>query len=982
MDSYLDYSESESESSSSEASSLSESASVPEFTWGFVTGKGGKTKKVGFICSYLEDKEWIPVKSISRVQGKPGTICVWFSQTTSNTGRPNDEGSGRKKNKEYVDLEDYVASKDSVWENLEGIKDAEQFARSYQVMQQRETQESADSSPGEEEDDSGPYDFQETPKSNKGPSKQSHNPKALEDKAPHPKYKTTSKGGSGRKPEWTPDKKKQKRKAHVNTPPSKKKILKRPYPGTNRSSSHSEEDGELAKESAESSPGEEEDSGPSKDSYDFQETPRSNKRPSKQSHNPKALEDEAPHPKTKKQQKRKAHVNTPPSKKKILKRPYPGTNRSSSHSEEDGELAKESAESSPGEEEDSGPSKDSYDFQETPRSNKRPSKQSHNPKALEDEAPHPKTKKQQKRKAHVNTPPSKKKILKRPYPGTNRSSSDSEEDGELAKDRQKCLKKTKTQKSKGKTPQNSKSSYPFRHEVSLMRAEHPELEGAREDQPLNKKDTWWRHELVPSVTSLINSEINSQRQAQLTVSTMSKRCYSLAEGIMDKWEAGVYQGQPSTEVKQTLFFCLNGLNKEQMVFDLLQKFHDGQFKHWKEFELAANAIKLEAKVTTEELSKAVEELRKEKQQWQQEKQRLTSEVGDGNEKEQCQQENQRLTSEVEELRKEKQQWQQEKQRLTSEVGDGNEKEQCQQENQRLTSEVEELRKEKQQWQQEKQRLTSEVGDGNEKEQCQQENQRLTSEVEELRKEKQQWQQEKQRLTSEVGDGNEKEQCQQENQRLTSEVEELRKEKQQWQQEKQRLTSEVGDGNEKEQCQQENQRLTSEVEELRKEKQQWQQEKQRLTSEVEKLKKEKQRWQQGDNHPSPEDPQDKKKIEEHEQEDLHQNRMPVLEQVKEGEWVAVWYGRGNKRTWYPGKVLNVDKEKTHTELKVEFLTHDRDSGKFKKPKFDDIQTVNNPVFVIGTNLKVKKVKGGTLYDVKEKDEIDNICKNVKTPVMND
>ncbi|CAH1271072.1 Hypp4552 [Branchiostoma lanceolatum] len=796
MDSYLDYSESESESSSSEASSLSESASVPEFTWGFVTGKGGKTKKVGFICSYLEDKEWIPVKSISRVQGKPGTICVWFSQTTSNTGRPNDEGSGRKKNKEYVDLEDYVASKDSVWENLEGIKDAEQFARSYQVMQQRETQESADSSPGEEEDDSGPYDFQETPKSNKGPSKQSHNPKALEDKAPHPKYKTTSKGGSGRKPEWTPDKKKQKRKAHVNTPPSKKKILKRPYPGTNR------------------------------------------------------------------------------------------------------------------------------------------------------------------------------------------SSSDSEEDGELAKDRQKCLKKTKTQKSKGKTPQNSKSSYPFRHEVSLMRAEHPELEGAREDQPLNKKDTWWRHELVPSVTSLINSEINSQRQAQLTVSTMSKRCYSLAEGIMDKWEAGVYQGQPSTEVKQTLFFCLNGLNKEQMVFDLLQKFHDGQFKHWKEFELAANAIKLEAKVTTEELSKAVEELRKEKQQWQQEKQRLTSEVGDGNEKEQCQQENQRLTSEVEELRKEKQQWQQEKQRLTSEVGDGNEKEQCQQENQRLTSEVEELRKEKQQWQQEKQRLTSEVGDGNEKEQCQQENQRLTSEVEELRKEKQQWQQEKQRLTSEVGDGNEKEQCQQENQRLTSEVEELRKEKQQWQQEKQRLTSEVGDGNEKEQCQQENQRLTSEVEELRKEKQQWQQEKQRLTSEVEKLKKEKQRWQQGDNHPSPEDPQDKKKIEEHEQEDLHQNRMPVLEQVKEGEWVAVWYGRGNKRTWYPGKVLNVDKEKTHTELKVEFLTHDRDSGKFKKPKFDDIQTVNNPVFVIGTNLKVKKVKGGTLYDVKEKDEIDNICKNVKTPVMND
>ncbi|CAH1271071.1 Hypp4552 [Branchiostoma lanceolatum] len=885
MDSYLDYSESESESSSSEASSLSESASVPEFTWGFVTGKGGKTKKVGFICSYLEDKEWIPVKSISRVQGKPGTICVWFSQTTSNTGRPNDEGSGRKKNKEYVDLEDYVASKDSVWENLEGIKDAEQFARSYQVMQQRETQESADSSPGEEEDDSGPYDFQETPKSNKGPSKQSHNPKALEDKAPHPKYKTTSKGGSGRKPEWTPDKKKQKRKAHVNTPPSKKKILKRPYPGTNRSSSHSEEDGELAKESAESSPGEEEDS-------------------------------------------------------------------------------------------------DSYDFQETPRSNKRPSKQSHNPKALEDEAPHPKTKKQQKRKAHVNTPPSKKKILKRPYPGTNRSSSDSEEDGELAKDRQKCLKKTKTQKSKGKTPQNSKSSYPFRHEVSLMRAEHPELEGAREDQPLNKKDTWWRHELVPSVTSLINSEINSQRQAQLTVSTMSKRCYSLAEGIMDKWEAGVYQGQPSTEVKQTLFFCLNGLNKEQMVFDLLQKFHDGQFKHWKEFELAANAIKLEAKVTTEELSKAVEELRKEKQQWQQEKQRLTSEVGDGNEKEQCQQENQRLTSEVEELRKEKQQWQQEKQRLTSEVGDGNEKEQCQQENQRLTSEVEELRKEKQQWQQEKQRLTSEVGDGNEKEQCQQENQRLTSEVEELRKEKQQWQQEKQRLTSEVGDGNEKEQCQQENQRLTSEVEELRKEKQQWQQEKQRLTSEVGDGNEKEQCQQENQRLTSEVEELRKEKQQWQQEKQRLTSEVEKLKKEKQRWQQGDNHPSPEDPQDKKKIEEHEQEDLHQNRMPVLEQVKEGEWVAVWYGRGNKRTWYPGKVLNVDKEKTHTELKVEFLTHDRDSGKFKKPKFDDIQTVNNPVFVIGTNLKVKKVKGGTLYDVKEKDEIDNICKNVKTPVMND
>ncbi|KAI8481590.1 hypothetical protein Bbelb_406900 [Branchiostoma belcheri] len=139
--------------------------------------------------------------------------------------------------------------------------------------------------------------------------------------------------------------------------------------------------------------------------------------------------------------------------------------------------------------------------------------------------------------------------------------------------------------------------------------------------------------------------------------------------------------------------------------------------------------------------------------------------------------------------------------------------------------------------------------------------------------------------------------------------------------------------------------------------------QRLTSEVEKLEKEKEEWGRG-NHATSES-EDKEHVQE--------SNKPELKQVKVGEWIAVWYSQGKKRTWYPGKVL---KAENVTELEVDFLNHDRCTGNFKKPKVPDINIVSNPVFVVGRNLTVKKGRGKeSMFTVKEKDAIDSHCKDL-------
>ncbi|KAI8490630.1 hypothetical protein Bbelb_318980 [Branchiostoma belcheri] len=102
--------------------------------------------------------------------------------------------------------------------------------------------------------------------------------------------------------------------------------------------------------------------------------------------------------------------------------------------------------------------------------------------------------------------------------------------------------------------------------------------------------------------------INSTRGVHLTVATLSKRCYRMAVGVMNKWAKGTYHRQPTTAVTQTLFYCLVGLEDEQDVFNVLQEFHNGSLKSKKEFDQKVNGIKL-----SEQGGDACQLLRAEKQ---------------------------------------------------------------------------------------------------------------------------------------------------------------------------------------------------------------------------------------------------------------------------------------------------------------------------------------------------------------------------------
>ncbi|KAI8516397.1 ATP binding [Branchiostoma belcheri] len=106
--------------------------------------------------------------------------------------------------------------------------------------------------------------------------------------------------------------------------------------------------------------------------------------------------------------------------------------------------------------------------------------------------------------------------------------------------------------------------------------------------------------------------INSTRGVHLTVATLSKRCYRMAVGVMNKWAKGTYQRQPTTAVTQTLFYCLVGLKDEQDVFNVLQEFHNGSLKSKKEFDKKVNGIKkTAAEAENQRLSGEIDNLKKE-----------------------------------------------------------------------------------------------------------------------------------------------------------------------------------------------------------------------------------------------------------------------------------------------------------------------------------------------------------------------------------
>ncbi|XP_078681558.1 uncharacterized protein LOC144916316 [Branchiostoma floridae x Branchiostoma belcheri] len=170
----------------------------------------------------------------------------------------------------------------------------------------------------------------------------------------------------------------------------------------------------------------------------------------------------------------------------------------------------------------------------------------------------------------------------------HRSSTSSEEEEAKSKPPKKRKKIT------GSCSKTSTSSSDFRTEVSLMREKHPDLQGVEEDKALTKKGTW-RKQVVPAVTGLTLSGVNSSKGVHMTVATLSPRCYKLAEGIMDKWESGVYKHQSSLTVTQYLFYHLNGLKEEQDVYNVLQKFHNGDIESKREFDIAINEIKEERK---------------------------------------------------------------------------------------------------------------------------------------------------------------------------------------------------------------------------------------------------------------------------------------------------------------------------------------------------------------------------------------------------
>ncbi|XP_078695021.1 uncharacterized protein LOC144923975 [Branchiostoma floridae x Branchiostoma belcheri] len=278
------------------------------------------------------------------------------------------------------------------------------------------------------------------------------------------------------------------------------------------------------------------------------------------------------------------------------------------------------------------------------------------------------------------------RISKRPPSPGSLSDSDSEDDTSVKQSKKKKCASTRTSHS------SSSSKKDFRTEVELLRNKHPDLENAADDQVLNKTESWWRKQHVPAVTGLDARAINSSRGVHLTVATLSKRCYRMAVGVMNKWAKGTYHRQPTTAVTQTLFYCLVGLKDEQDVFNVLQEFHIGSLKSKKEFDQKVNGIKL-----SKQGGDACQLLRAEKQRLCETVRNLTEE------KTAAEAENQRLSEEIDNLKKELDKSKKDLDKYQKDKGQGEDAEK-----QRLCETVRNLTEEKTAAEAENQRLSGEI----------------------------------------------------------------------------------------------------------------------------------------------------------------------------------------------------------------------------------------------------------------------------------